>query len=99
VSDQSYLTDAGDLHRRGYTARAVHARWVLEAFGELHRHLTEQGEPIKDLGACDPSFLLDPGEWDEVRRAAQTITDLASAVSVSRRMEMDEAAIERTERP
>lgn len=78
--------DAKRLHALGYTSRAVHAKWVLDAFKILYGHLTDQGVPLEDGNIdedrhIDSSFYLNPAEWDEVRDAAQTIVSLAPIIA------------------
>jgi hypothetical protein len=81
--------DAKRLHDLGYTSRAVHAKWVLDAFKTLYGHLTDQGVPLEDGNTdrgkhVDSSFYLNSDEWDEVAAAAQTIVNLASIIAVKR---------------
>lgn len=90
-SSQEYLTSAADLHEAGYTRRAVHARWVLEAYAVLHQHLTDGGRPLEDDHAAlsDSSFYLSPAEWREVTAAAQTIVNLGPIIATGLELEWD----------
>lgn len=77
------VDDAARLHELGYTTRAVHARWVLEAFAELYGHLTDGGEPIIDDPSAvkDSSFYLSPDESAPPLERLATIVDLAPIIA------------------
>lgn len=83
---QDRLSDAGELHRRDYTTRDVHAVWCLEANAILHGHLADDDGPLKDDGKRIAAFYLTSAEWREVQAAAQVIADLAGLVAMRREL-------------
>lgn len=89
AGDLTSVEDAARLHALGYTTRAIHARWVLDAFRVLHGRLTDGGEPLVDTGDFDASRLLGRDEWREVAEAARVIADLAPVIRIYLMFEAD----------
>lgn len=81
---EGWKTDARELHRTGYTHRDVWARWAVEAFKELRRHL---GECEPDWPIPNLSYCLTDADWDEVASLAESISSTARCVAGELRAE------------